>query len=98
MASSSSVAHDLNFCNDPQAERQKGQRKQQFVSRTIFHPSFKNISMPDAITFLEQQNDSINWLMRPSNKGTQQLSITLKASQASQAPPLTSPAMPPSVL
>ena len=63
-----------------QAERQKGQRKQQFVSRTIFHPSFKNVSMPDAISFLDQQNETISWVIRPSNKGTHQLSITMKVS------------------
>ena len=61
-----------------QAEKQKGQRKQQFVSRTIFHPSFKNVSMPDAISFLDTQNETISWVIRPSNKGTQQLSITMK--------------------
>lgn len=61
-----------------QAERQKGQRKQQFVSRTIFHPSFKNVSMVDAIKFLDTQNETISWVIRPSNKGTHQLSITLK--------------------
>ena len=61
-----------------QAERQKGQRKQQFISRTIFHPSFKNVSMPDAISFLDQQNEAISWVIRPSNKGTHQLSITMK--------------------
>ncbi|KAL0039173.1 hypothetical protein WJX77_010168 [Trebouxia sp. C0004] len=61
-----------------QAERNRNQRKQQFVSRTIFHPSFKNVSMPEAIGFLGKEGETSRWLFRPSNKGTHQISITMK--------------------
>ena len=61
-----------------QAERNRSQRKQQFVSRTIFHPSFKNVSMPEAIGFLGKEGETSRWLFRPSNKGTHQISITMK--------------------
>ena len=63
-----------------QAERNRNQRKQQFVSRTIFHPSFKNVSMPEAIGFLGKEGETSRWLFRPSNKGTHQISITMKVS------------------
>lgn len=63
-----------------QAERNRNQRKQQFVSRTIFHPSFKNVSMPEAIGFLGKEGETSRWLLRPSNKGTHQISITMKVS------------------
>ncbi|KAL3162429.1 hypothetical protein ABBQ32_010098 [Trebouxia sp. C0010 RCD-2024] len=61
-----------------QAERNRSQRKQQFVSRTIFHPSFKNVSMPEAIALLGKEGETSRWLFRPSNKGTHQISITMK--------------------
>jgi len=65
-------------CLPTQAERNRNQRKQQFVSRTIFHPSFKNVSMPEAIGFLGKEGETSRWLFRPSNKGTHQISITMK--------------------
>ena len=61
-----------------QAERNRSQRKQQFVSRTIFHPSFKNVSLPDASEQLNKPGETSRWLFRPSNKGTHQSSITMK--------------------
>ena len=68
-----------------QAERNRNQRKQQFVSRTIFHPSFKNVSMPEAIGFLGKEGETSRWLFRPSNKGTHQISITMKVSTHTHA-------------
>lgn len=82
---------ELEYCTDKwyqipteedraklQAERSRSQRKQQFVSRTIFHPSFKNVSMPEAIALLGKEGETSRWLFRPSNKGTHQISITMK--------------------
>ena len=75
-----------------QAERNRSQRKQQFVSRTIFHPSFKNVSLPEAIALLSKEGETSRWLFRPSNKGTHQISITMKV--PSLHPPLQSPLYP----
>jgi len=36
--------------------------------------------MPEAIGFLGKEGETSRWLFRPSNKGTHQISITMKVS------------------
>ena len=55
------------------------------MSRTIFHPSFKNVSLPDASEQLNKQGETSRWLFRPSNKGTHQIFIPMKVSVCNMA-------------
>ena len=85
--------HLLRLCSllCLQAERNRSQRKQQFVSRTIFHPSFKNVSMPEAIALLAKEGETSRWLFRPSTKGTHQISITMKVNPPTPDSPTPRP-------
>ena len=47
------------------------------MQRPIFHPSFRNVSVADAVELLDK-DDTQTWLLRPSPRGPGQIVLTMQ--------------------
>ena len=69
----------LQCCPLPclQAAKQRRQNRDNLVQRPIFHPSFRNVSVADAVELLDK-DDTQTWLLRPSPRGPGQIVLTMQ--------------------